>query len=221
MMKKQGIWFLLFLFISCKINSEKTDTLNIGEVKIDWSENVTGDFSFKEKWNYPEGVYKNEFGQLSCDGFCPPETDAMKDANGKIFKDSLTAFYKLVDTTHYLHSFQSTANVAEWAGSNFATAKQISKDTVICSSMTNIATHTSLKLIITNNTCHPIIDTESIVANAKVETVLFESGTIQIDKKLWKKGILKAKFDFVFKNSKNPKEPAFWKGNILAKIEKQ
>ena len=29
---------------------------------------LTGDFSFKDNWSYPEGVYWNEFGQLSCEG---------------------------------------------------------------------------------------------------------------------------------------------------------
>ena len=33
-----------------------------------------GDFSFKNKWSYPEGVDKNKYGQLICDGLCSSET---------------------------------------------------------------------------------------------------------------------------------------------------
>lgn len=185
MIKKFIVLFLIVLLISCGQKDASNKVEN--EILIDWTENLNGDFAFQEKWDYPEGIYKNQFGQLSCDGFCPPETDGMKDKNGKIFKDSLTAFYKLVDTTHYYHSFQSTANVTEWAGSNFATVKQMSKDTVICNSMTNIATHTTLKLIITNNTCHPIIDTESIVANVKAEKFRLKAAPFKSMKNCGKK----------------------------------
>ena len=75
-----------------------------GQIKMEWVEELEGDYSFAKAWDYPEGVYKNAHGQLSCDGFCPPATDAMKDSTGRIYKDSLPAFYALVDTTHRFHS---------------------------------------------------------------------------------------------------------------------
>ena len=61
-------------------------------ISIKWVDNIENDFSFKERWSYPEGVYKNKFGQLSCDGICPPEIDQMKNEEGKIYPDSLKAF---------------------------------------------------------------------------------------------------------------------------------
>lgn len=69
------------------------------EIKIQWVDDLKGDFSFRTKWSYPEGIYKNKFGQLSCDGFCPEGTESLKDNEGRIYTDSLTKFYQLVDTT--------------------------------------------------------------------------------------------------------------------------
>lgn len=90
-----------------------------------WREHLSDDFSFIEQWDYTEGVYQNEFGQLTCDGLCPPETDGMKDEKGMILVDSLTAFYQLVDTMHQFHTIQSDAWCYEWAGTNFATALKL------------------------------------------------------------------------------------------------
>jgi hypothetical protein len=117
--------------ISCGLTLYKNEKVKSGEIDIRWAKNLTGDFSFMKNWDYPEGVYKNEFGQLSCDGVCPPEIDRMKDDNGKIYEDSLNAFYKLVDTTHQFHSINSDAWTYEWAGTNFATAKRINADTIV------------------------------------------------------------------------------------------
>ena len=87
--------FSIVGFICCSLTNSNNERLETREIQITWADNLLGDFSFKENWEYLEGVYKNEFGQLSCDGFCPPETDQMKDKNGKIFEDSLAAFYQL------------------------------------------------------------------------------------------------------------------------------
>ena len=105
---------LLFLIgISCKTVEKESNSTH--KIKIEWTENLEGDFSFKEKWNYPEYVYKNRFGQLSCDGDCPIEIDRMKDESGKIYQDSLQAFYKVIDTTHIFHSLKSKNRMYEYS----------------------------------------------------------------------------------------------------------
>ena len=88
------------------------------KIKIQWVDNLPGDFSFSKKWDYPEGIYKNEFGQLSCDGICQEEVYAMMDSAGKIYKDSLAAFYKIVDTAHQYHSIKADAWCYEYAGTD-------------------------------------------------------------------------------------------------------
>jgi hypothetical protein len=194
--------------------------LNAEEVSLKWVDNLTGDFSFKDSWSYPENVYMNEFGQLGCDGFCPPEIDKMKDENGKIYEDSLEAFYTLVDTTHIFHSIKSDAWSEEWAGTNDIIVERINKDTTLCFTQNNAATHSSLNLIITENTVKPTIVINSIIGGNGTKTYHCKSGQMVIDKKLWNKGILKATFDFDFCYDENP-DKMYWRGIIYAKIEKK
>ena len=186
-------------------------------VKIVWASNLKGDFSFTKKWSYPEGVYKNEYGQLSCDGLCPPEIDKMIDSRGKIYKDSLKSFYKYVDTTHLQHTISYDAWCYEWGGTDFIEVYRKSNDTVFCRTLTNVATHCSLELTIKDDYCVAVIDLVSIVAggNAKFYCT---NGSVIIDKDLWKQSILKATFNFNFDHPENPKKPIFWKGNIYSKI---
>lgn len=211
--------FLTAGLISCDLTSDKKEKLKSGEIKIYWMENLSGDFSFKENWDYPEGVYINDFGQLSCDGFCPPETDRMKDKNGRIFDDSLELFYQLVDTIHQFHSIQSDAWCYEWAGATYVTANKLNNDTVVCFTHNNVASHSSLNLTITKDKCTPIIELNCIVSSTDTRIYTCKSGQIQIDKHLWDTGILKVKFDFTFDHKENPNKQMFWKGKIYAKID--
>ncbi len=201
--------------ISCSYTGGNQEST---EIKIQWVDNLTGDFSFKDKWSYPEGVFRNEFGQLSCDGLCPPEIDNMKDENGKIFADSLDAFYNLVDTTHFFHSINSEAQIYEWGGADFVTVERFNEDTVICFSQNNAATHSSLNLTIVGNMVKPTIVLTSVSALNNTKTYNCSNGTMIIDKNLWKNEILKASFDFEFKDDENPSVAMWWRGKIYAKI---
>ena len=60
----RNLLFLLFLFSLSCLHMRKPEN-----IAVVWHKNVIGDFSFKDTWNYPEGVYLNQHGQLSCDGF--------------------------------------------------------------------------------------------------------------------------------------------------------
>ncbi len=46
-----------------------------------------------------------------------------------------------------------------------------------------------------------------------------KKGMLKIDKKLFDKGIMKAKFDFEFTNSLEPQRPFYWKGLIFCEIK--
>ncbi|MBN2612915.1 MAG: hypothetical protein JXB00_15270 [Bacteroidales bacterium] len=190
------------------------------KIKIQWIANLKGDFNFRTKWSYPEGVFRNEFGQLSCDGFCPEGTESMKDSVGKIYADSLTRFYQLVDTTHQYHSISCDAWCYEWAGTDFITAKQTNKNHLTCSTHKNVGTHCSLIIEIINGTCIPRIELISI-SSPGLKTYFCKNGFLKIDKNLLLKGIIKAEFNFDFINSDEPNRNIFWKGKIYATIEKQ
>jgi len=113
-------------------------------------------------------------------------------------------------------SIECEAWCYEWAGTDKITAKQSTKDTVFCYTATNAATHCSLRLKITKNTCIPTIELISIVSGGN-KIYESENGEIKIDKGLWKQNILKAAFDINFKNDENDKV-IFWKGKIYTKI---
>jgi hypothetical protein len=213
---KQMLMFILTAgFLACEPNKSSTSDMPI---KIEWVDNLIGDFSFIGKWTYPEGIYKNEFGQLSCDGLCPPEINVMIDSTGHIYKDSLKAFYKIVDTTHQTYSIQCEAWCYEWAGTNSIVAIQKNKDTIECNTACNTATHCCLHFYIINDICYPEVELKSIVANKSMNYPC-KNGYIKIDKEILKKGIIKADFDMNFENKENPKQPIFWKGKIYTKIK--
>ena len=212
-MKKLFILLIIFALFPAYYFTGK-NKLNSGEIPLKWVANLAGDFSFKDNWSYSEGIFVNKFGQLSCDGLCPPEIYEMKDENGKIYEDSLTSFYKFVDTTHIFHSIKSDACTYEWAGANFITAERINNDTLICYTQNNAATHSSLHLIITKNAVKPTIILNGIISENGEKIYHCKSGKMLIDSTLWNKGVLKASFDFEFDNN----EKMYWKGNIYAKI---
>jgi hypothetical protein len=100
--------FSVILFIVAISSTQWITAQSTGhKIAIQWTDHLDGDFSFKDNWSYPEGIYRNEFGQLSCDGLCPPEIYEMKDENGRIRDEQLTVFYQLVDTIHQYHSIRS------------------------------------------------------------------------------------------------------------------
>ena len=210
------ISLFLLIGISCKTTEKETNAAHT--IKIVWVENLAGDFSFKEKWNYPEFVYKNEFGQLSCDGDCPIEIDRMKDESGKIYKDSLQVFYEMIDTTHVFHSLKSENRMYEYSGTDFIVFRKHENGIVKGKTLNNVSTHSYLILELQNDLCAAYVVFNSIRDLGENHFPL-ESGNIKIDKTLFENGIIKAAFDFKFKNTLEPDKELFWKGKIYSEIE--
>jgi hypothetical protein len=201
------------ILVACNTTENKTEK---GHIAIQWVNPIPGDFSFAQQWDYQEGIYKNEFSQLVCDGLCPEGIENMTDDNGKIIPDSMAAFYKLVDTSHIMHSIQCEAWCYEYAGTNTVNIIK-NKDTIECYSQQNAATHCSLKLKIINGDCIPTIELTSISPNGN-KTYTCNGGDIKIDNIVLQKDTLKAAFNFTFNHPENPKQSMFWKGKILQKI---
>lgn len=188
-------------------------------ILIKWVDNIDNDFSFKDEWSYPEGVYKNKFGQLSCDGICPTEIDRMKNEEGKIYPDSFEAFYAIVDTTHIFHSIKSEVWAYEWAGTDFMTFKKQADNSILGQSSCNVATHSSLNIQIKNDSVSAWIDFNSITDIGK-HIFPLKQGQIRIDKPLFENGVIKAEFDLKFINTLDIDREIYWKGLIYSKIEK-
>ena len=208
---------LLFVAMAASLQFKAVSEENSQEIQILWVDYLDGDFSFKDNWSFPEGVFINEFGQLSCDGIFPSEIDNMFDEDRRILADSMEAFYQLVDTTHLYHSIESEAMTYEWSGTDFIKAKRIHKDTVICYTMCNAGTHSSLGLVITGNTVRATIELNSITPSG-IEIFYCFAGEMIIDKNFWEQGIIKASFDFKFDEG-NSDMQMYWKGKINVEIE--
>jgi len=208
-MKQFFIILAVLSFFACE--NQKT-------IKIEWVDHLTGDYSFTRNWNYPENVFRNEYGELVCDGFCDETLDKMRDENGKIIPDSSTRYYQLLDTTHLYHSLQNEAQTYEWAGADFAEASGYSDNTIICHTLRNAATHSSLVLRISKNYCLPYIELHSIT-NTEPEFFGCKGGWIKVDKNLLKKGILKTEFDLEFIHPDNNEISMWWRGKIYTSIK--
>ncbi|MBX3107356.1 MAG: hypothetical protein KIS69_09770 [Bacteroidetes bacterium] len=189
-------------------------------IKIKWVDKLSGDFSFTNNWSYPLGVEMKSDGKAGCadGGFCPQRCYSMLDSNGIVLKDSSQIFYQLLDTTHQFHSIQCEAWCYEWAGTDFIEVFRKSNDSIFCFTTTGIATHCSLQIEIIKNICKAAIDLNSITPDGS-NIYYCTDGYITIDKTFWKKGIMKAKFNFNFENKDEPKKPIYWKGKIYTKIK--
>ena len=203
--------------ISCTSRSISTKSKN--ENLIKWVNKLNGDFSFKNKWSYPEGIYINAYGQLSCDGFCPKRIDQMKDETGRIIEDSLEVFYSIMDTSHIYHSLKSSNKMYENSGTNFINFA-LRNNKIIGKTTTNASTHSTLTIELDDNSFDAFVDFNSIRDLGKHRFSL-SNGNLEIDTMYYNEGIIKAFFEFEFHNSFDQSKELFWKGQIFSKIKKE
>lgn len=188
-------------------------------LKINWVQEMPGNFSFRHKWSYPENIFRNKYGQLICDGNCPSRADGMRNAKGKIFKDSLEVYYQLIDTSHQYHALESKCNCGEWPGEHFIQVQRTVGDTIECFTKGSVSTHCLFKMTIVGDDCYPQLKLNSIVPNSDV-VYQFKDGYMLIDQNLWQKGILQANFRFIFTNPKRPEKDIYWSGKMYKEILK-
>jgi hypothetical protein len=216
-------YFITILALTfCGITYAQSDTLkndqDIVSVQVLMKSVSGGDFDFHEKWSYPEGVYVNQWGQLSCDGLCPIEIDRMIDSSGRIYDNSLSEFYQIIDTTHLYHTLKSEAQVYEFVGTDFIDFQR-TENGVVGVTKATIATHSVLTITIENGQCTAWINFNSIRAGTKIERFKLTQGRVLIDKESFENGEVKGSFDFRFENHLDPNYPIWWKGSIYAPIE--
>lgn len=197
--------------------------VGFSQVEFVWVDSIVDDFSFTEKWEYPEGVYVNQWGQLSCDGLCPGEIDILKDDQGRIYDDSLTKFYSIIDTTHRYFTHEGSARVYEYGDCNYASAKE-EKSKILVDTEVNVATHTSLHIEFDSN-IEPKLSPKAWLSlnsiQASTGPIMFTaiSGKIEISKLAYSKGIIQMRFNLGFQYETNdPRGMQTWKGKILVAL---
>ncbi len=200
---------------------DDTELAKSKPVSIQWVDKLSGDFSFKDIWDYGFDVHRNDFGQLVCEMYCSEECDAMVDSSGRIKADSLVAYYKLVDTTHQYHAIVSEATTYGWSDEPYLDATRISQDTVYCNTFCDGGIYTALHLYLVKDQCFAVIRFHSPASprhGGGVHYYFCKSGTIKIDKKLWVNGVLKATFNLDFDDPKYPENEMYWNGRIYKQI---
>jgi len=221
---KLTLLYSLFTFVllsgSFSLKAQDVYITKQGNIIIEWTDSLAGDFSFREKWEYPAGVFRNSFGQISCDGLCPEGVWGMKNREGMIYKDSLKQFYQLVDTTHLLFTLESTSNCYEFGGTNYIEARKNENGIVKCATANNVGTHSSLQFELLQDTCLPVIELNSIT-ELGIHQFECTDGKILVDRELWRQGILKAKFHFGFHDDLDTNRSMYWKGEIYTEIGSQ
>ncbi len=193
------------------------------QVTLEWANRIDDDFSFAQEWEYPESIYLNEWGQLSCDGICPTEIDRMKDSKGRIYDDSLRAFYAIIDTTHRYFSHKGNVRAYEFGETNYAFYEEHDGKIYLQTEM-NAITHTSLHIEFdpdpTSKIPFKVYLTYNSIKNQKPITYLGTSGTIDISKQGIENGIIQMRFDLEFQHLSNDSEGTqTWEGKIL--LERQ
>lgn len=209
---------IIFIYLSIHFNAG-AQSLHSKRIAITWVDSVSGDYSFTKEWSYSTQGFVNDYGEFICDGDCPEQTHKMIDSTSRIYHDSITAYYKMIDTTHIFHTLKCDAWCYEFGEADFVDVLSNDKGILHLATADNISTHCKLNLTIANGICVPTIKLISIIRGG--DAVYYcKGGFIKIDKLLWQKKILKAEFSFDFYHFENPKQKMYWKGNMYVDISK-
>ncbi|NOQ70487.1 MAG: hypothetical protein GQ574_00710 [Crocinitomix sp.] len=201
---------LTFSFLSKSTSSLKS-------IPIQFVKQLDADFSFTENWDYDWGVYKNQYGQLSCDGFCPEAAYAMK-KDGRIIEDSLSAFYQLVDTSHLHYTMRSVALMYEFTGCDYIYINRDSNNCINGETGITPGTHSTLNFQMVNGNCEVWANYNSI-STQKPRDFPLKSGFIKLEQEAFKADTIKAQFDLTFSNTLESDVALTWKGLIYAPIK--
>jgi hypothetical protein len=214
------LFLLLILFGTFSWASGQNTALkkNTSEILIQWQDTLPGDFAFSDQWSYTDGILKDANNVFQCVYNCHPRIENMYSIAREIKPDSLPAFYSLIDTTHYDHTFQGNVSSYEFDKTHFITCIKNEAGFINCFTNTNKTNHSNLRFSLINNKCLPTVQLSSSDKNLGFKIFKLQSGKILIDRSAFSQGVLKAKFDFTFINTIDPKKPITWKGELLSPI---
>jgi hypothetical protein len=212
-MQRMGLLICFYFTVATGFTQQKEELFLI------WIDSLSGDFSFTEGWSYAEGVYKNEWNQLSCDGLCASEIYEMIDSTGRIYEDSLQVFYELVDTSHQYHTLYCESNCNEFSGTNFIEVKKFGTDSLHAFTQNNVSTHCSLQIWLVQKKYITVTSTlNSIIKEGNVSYVCVD-GFIEIEKTAFDNGFFKSSFHFKLVNESHSDDIIWWTGKTYSPIK--
>ena len=210
--------FIIPILLSCvtsnkEFSSIKTTDTNGFSIPISWFNELKGDFSFTNNWEYADGIELNDYQQIIC-WKCPPRAQKILDKRRKVPTDSLAVFYSLIDSTRHYFSLDSRSTLTNMNNNHFITVKRYGDFTVEGFTKSRDSLNCSLFFRIKDD----FINSWVYVKNGNdTKIYTLKEGKFFTDKKVYENGFLKANFSFVYE-SENSFKAIFWSGKMYAKI---
>ena len=207
--------------ISCSVSStipkdQKTTEIQGYSILISQFDDLKGDFSFSNKWEYAEGIELNDYQQIICSK-CPSRAGKMLDRRRKIASDSMDIFYTLIDSTRHYYSLDSRCSLTDMRDVKFISVKKYGDFSLEGMAKSNDSSNCSLFFRIKDDYIISWIYVKS--KNNESEIYPMKDGKFFLDQGAFDKGILKANFSFVYYNKKNSLKALFWSGKMNAHIK--
>ena len=203
------------------LNAQNTAKTNKDvSVLVTWVDTITGDFSFAQKWEYAYNITRNKWGELHRWYQPDMEPPGLFEPDGHIKKDSIAAYYKNTDTTHYYYNIywesDCFSNRTESPDVLFV---QFTPGNIFCTNTRSGKSNCKFRMNMGADSCHM---NSTVVDVLPMDDVYYNgvSGYIKIDQHKYREGIIKAEFYFDFRHPYNPDEKHFWKGRMYVKMRK-
>jgi len=204
------IFFLIFFSTSSIQKREDTGV----SIQISWFSELKGDFTFANEWEYAPNIEENEFDQIICTE-CPSRAKKMINRNGRIIADSLSAYYKLVDSTRHYRNLQARCTAYDWTEAKTIYVRKYG-DFILEGHTENDSTSNSrIFFRIKDNLLTAWIFYKK---NGVTKIYPMTGGKFFADSREFAQGTLKATFSFTFLNENNSIKALYFSGKMLAKI---
>ena len=205
---------LLSCDVSDPVINEKRITASFGSsISISWFQELKGDFSFANEWEYAEGIKINDYQQIICSK-CSQRAEKMLDKRRKIYADSINVFYQLIDSTRHYYSLNSRSTLTNLNEDRFVLIKKYGDFTIEGVAKNQDGINCSLFFRIKDDLITSWI---YIKKSEDIKIYKLKEGKFFADKSAFDRGILKANFSFVYESG-NSLKPIYWSGKIHSKI---
>ena len=208
-----SVFLILFGLIVGAVEQHKKYDTGVA-IEISWFTELKGDFAFANEWEYAPHVEENEFDQIICTE-CPPRAQKMYNRNGRIIGDSLSGYYKLVDSTRHYRNLQARCTAYDWKEAKTIFVRKYG-DFIIEAHTENDSTSNSRIFIrIKDNLLTAWIFYKK---NRNTKIYPLSGGKFFADSREFAQGRLKATFSLTFQNEGSKIKALYFSGKMLAKI---
>lgn len=207
--------FNLYLYDPLNIRHPTVEEQSKGiKLKITWVDSISGDFSFTDR---PVPKQNSLYFQTpESDSLFEARIAGMSNDDNLIINDSLEVFLSLVDTSR---QYSIYSEQAPYGGTEGVSYMFFSNDKLRITGFSGSYFGNSMNVIIENNTVSAWTVWDIVNSHGSWKYVQpLAGGYINVDRALYKKGIIKAEFDFLI--GEDGFDPEHWKGLIYGEVHK-